>query len=195
MRSDEQDAGKGSRFDAPALLLVFLLIVFTSVIDLQTPRGVTAPIAYMTAVLAALWTAEGMRLQVTILVSVVCSALTVVGYFLSAPGGVLWMTLLNRGLALAAIWLTAVTGLRYAAAREQVLNLTRSREREARRELKTLSGLLPICAHCKKIRDDEGYWQQLEQYIMTHSEAQFSHGFCPRCEREHYGSHLDDASP
>ena len=54
-------------------------------------------------------------------------------------------------------------------------------------KLKTLSGLLPICANCKKIRDDEGYWHQLEQYIETHSEADFSHGLCPKCLEKLYG--------
>lgn len=47
--------------------------------------------------------------------------------------------------------------------------------------VKTLSGLLPICANCKKIRDDEGYWQTVEVYIHEHSEAIFSHGICPDC--------------
>lgn len=47
--------------------------------------------------------------------------------------------------------------------------------------LKTLRGLLPICASCKKIRDDGGYWQQLESYLRQHSEAELSHGFCPEC--------------
>ena len=47
--------------------------------------------------------------------------------------------------------------------------------------VRQLSGLLPICAHCKKIRDDRGYWNQLEQYITEHSEAGFSHGICPDC--------------
>jgi CheY-like chemotaxis protein len=48
-------------------------------------------------------------------------------------------------------------------------------------EVKRLSGLLPICASCKKIRDDQGNWQQIEEYIHTHSEADFSHGICPEC--------------
>ncbi len=48
-------------------------------------------------------------------------------------------------------------------------------------EIKTLRGIVPICAHCKKIRDDQGYWQQVEQYVTTHSEARFSHGICPEC--------------
>lgn len=53
--------------------------------------------------------------------------------------------------------------------------------RESQSELKVLSGLLPICMSCKKIRDDGGYWNQLEAYIHKHSEANFTHGICPDC--------------
>lgn len=53
-------------------------------------------------------------------------------------------------------------------------------------EIKTLSGLIPICASCKKIRDDKGYWNNLEKYIMTHTNAEFSHGICPDCVRKLY---------
>jgi hypothetical protein len=53
-------------------------------------------------------------------------------------------------------------------------------------QVKTLQGMLPICAHCKKIRDDQGSWQQLEAYISQRSGAKFSHGVCPDCLREHY---------
>jgi PAS domain S-box-containing protein len=52
---------------------------------------------------------------------------------------------------------------------------------EAFAKIKVLSGFIPICASCKKIRDDQGYWNQLEAYIQSHSEAQFSHGICPDC--------------
>jgi|GEM_PF-3561665 PAS domain S-box-containing protein len=57
---------------------------------------------------------------------------------------------------------------------------------DALAQVKTLKGLLPICAHCKKIRDDEGYWQTLEKYLREHSEAEFSHGICPDCLKKHY---------
>jgi len=53
-------------------------------------------------------------------------------------------------------------------------------------EIKTLKGILPICMHCKKIRDDEGYWNQIENYIHARSEAEFSHSICPDCLTEHY---------
>ncbi len=52
--------------------------------------------------------------------------------------------------------------------------------------VRTLSGLLPICAACKKIRDDQGYWQQIEVYVRDHSEAEFSHGLCPECVERLY---------
>lgn len=64
---------------------------------------------------------------------------------------------------------------------------------KANRELKksmdtirTLRGLIPICSHCKKIRNDKGYWQQLEVYFREHANAEFTHGLCPDCEKKHY---------
>jgi hypothetical protein len=55
---------------------------------------------------------------------------------------------------------------------------------EALANVKTLSGLLPICAWCKKVRDDQGYWKQIEKYIEVHSDASFSHGVCPDCAKK-----------
>jgi hypothetical protein len=57
-------------------------------------------------------------------------------------------------------------------------------------EVQTLQGILPICAHCKKIKGDKGYWQQVEQYISERSEATFSHGLCPDCLAQHYPEHV-----
>ncbi len=57
---------------------------------------------------------------------------------------------------------------------------------EALSKVKQLSGLLPICASCKKIRDDNGYWNQIESYLREHSEAEFSHGLCPECAQKLY---------
>jgi hypothetical protein len=53
-------------------------------------------------------------------------------------------------------------------------------------EVKTLEGLLPICAHCKKVRDDTGYWNQIEAYLSDHADARFTHSVCPQCLEEHY---------
>jgi len=53
-------------------------------------------------------------------------------------------------------------------------------------EVKQLSGLLPICSHCKSIRDDKGYWQRVEFYIANRTDTEFSHGICPECLKKHY---------
>nr|WP_320193298.1 response regulator [uncultured Desulfobacter sp.] len=66
------------------------------------------------------------------------------------------------------------------------LHKTMDELKEALSQVKKLSGLLPICMHCKKIRDDKGYWNQIEAYIDNHSEAQFSHSICNECAEKHY---------
>lgn len=53
-------------------------------------------------------------------------------------------------------------------------------------QIRTLRGILPICAHCKKIRDDQGFWQQVDDYVSQHTEAEFSHGICPDCMQTIY---------
>jgi hypothetical protein len=58
-------------------------------------------------------------------------------------------------------------------------------------EIKTLRGLLPFCASCKKIRNDQGAWEVIEKYIKEHSEAEFSHGICPDCVKKLYPEHAD----
>jgi YesN/AraC family two-component response regulator len=90
--------------------------------------------------------------------------------------------------------------LRYAIERKQA---AAERERliaelqQALTEVKKLNGLLPICSHCKKIRDDKGYWHQVERYISAHTEATFSHGLCEDCLHEHYPevSEAEDQAP
>jgi hypothetical protein len=67
---------------------------------------------------------------------------------------------------------------------------------EALSHVKQLSGLLPICASCKKVRDDQGYWRQIEAYISARSEAAFSHGLCPDCGKIYFpGSKLGPGPP
>ena len=69
---------------------------------------------------------------------------------------------------------------------EKELNQLIASLKKSLAKIKQLSGLLPICASCKKIRDDKGYWNQIEEYIRHHSEAEFSHGICPDCFRKLY---------
>jgi PAS domain S-box-containing protein len=69
---------------------------------------------------------------------------------------------------------------------KEALQQERDKLEDALAKVKTLSGLLPICANCKKIRDDKGYWNQIEVYIRDHSEVDFSHSICPECAKKLY---------
>ncbi|MBL7996520.1 hypothetical protein JNM05_14230 [bacterium] len=71
-----------------------------------------------------------------------------------------------------------------------LIDRTASQSRELTQEVEILSGLLPICSFCKKIRDDKQQWQPIESYISKRSEASFSHGLCPDCAEKHYGKYL-----
>jgi len=71
-------------------------------------------------------------------------------------------------------------------AREQALQQTNDELRQALAEVRELRGILPICSHCKRIRNDADYWQHVESYIAEHTPAEFSHGICPACLAEHY---------
>jgi len=63
---------------------------------------------------------------------------------------------------------------------------------KALNEVKTLRGIIPICSRCKKIRDDKGYWNQVEVYVSNHSDAEFSHGLCPECAKKLYSNYYND---
>jgi len=67
-----------------------------------------------------------------------------------------------------------------------------ARLQQALDEIKTLQGVIPICSFCKKIRDDKGYWDQLENYVTQHTGANFSHSFCPSCVKKHYPELKED---
>jgi ligand-binding sensor domain-containing protein len=105
-----------------------------------------------------------------------------------------WKTIWFYGLVI-----VAVGGSGFGVYRLRVRQLLKRKEEltqsvdEALAKIKVLNGLIPICASCKKIRDDQGYWNQLEEYIYQHSEATFSHGVCPECAEKLYGGFLAKA--
>jgi PAS domain S-box-containing protein len=96
--------------------------------------------------------------------------------------GTLWLELSSQPLAGDGEDPYGVVVSFFDVTERQLRDQARDEElREAMAKLKILGGLLPICASCKKIRDEDGTWQQLESYIHAHSQAQFSHGLCPTC--------------
>lgn len=106
-------------------------------------------------------------------------------------------TNLRLGVAHVGLWLVGMMGLIFGA-RNLLASLQARQRVEAERErliaelqealanVKTLTGLIPICSSCKKIRNDQGYWTQLETYLAQHSDAEFSHGLCLDCVRKLY---------
>src|SRR5579884_2959050 len=138
-------------------------------LDLFLPLGVAVGVLYVVPVVLSLWLPSRVH---TFVIAGASTALTLIGYVWS-PAGLAWIGLLNRVLTIALIWGVALV----------VVLRKRAEER-----IKTLEGLIPICAACKKIRNDQGYWDVLESYLQQHSEAQFTHGLCPECVEQYYGS-------
>jgi hypothetical protein len=75
--------------------------------------------------------------------------------------------------------------------RNQALLQEKEHLKQALKDIKTLRGLIPICSSCKNVRNDSGYWEQVETYIRDHSEAFFSHGICPDCLKKLYPEYKD----
>ena len=123
--------------------------------------------------------------------STILGAFFVVYFF--PPQGIFWIApgyLLAAVRDLAVFFVVGVIlswlGSKLRQLRWQALETLAERDAALER-VQLLSGLLPICAACKKIRDEEGNWQQIESYISKHSEAEFSHGMCPACGKQYYG--------
>jgi hypothetical protein len=164
-----------------AVLLAAALVIF--VVDLFVPLGWVAWLPYVALVLLTLWVPQPRAAQI---VAALCSALIVLGFFEDFYGPQTAepkMAAFNRGLGVAMLWVIAMLVMmhkRMEAEREQlILQL-----QEALANVQTLRGFLPICASCKKVRDDQGYWNQIEAYITRHSLAHFIHGLCPQCSTE-----------
>ena len=159
--------------DAKNLSLLFLLLTTGTaalfVIDLWVPSGVAVPMLYPTVVLLAGWLPKPKQ---TLLIAAASSLLVLAGLLISLTESARLEVITNHLLALLTIWVTA--GL---------IRLHKQREEK----VKHLTGLLPMCSSCKKIRDDKGFWSRVEQYFEEHyADLQFTHGLCPTCSKQLY---------
>ena len=164
--------------DSKVIFFCFGLSLFIFLGDSLIPLGVAGGVPYIAVVLVSLWSR---RRNLAYYFALLGTCLTVLGFFTSPPGGELWKVLSNRFLALFAIWSTAVLSVQQKALYDE--------REQALREIKILKGVIPICSYCHKIRDDEGAWDQLETYLIRHSEAEFSHGICPNCLKKTIKEH------
>jgi hypothetical protein len=166
------------------LWLAVLLMVLSFAGDVLTPLGVADGMLYATVIAAA---HGGGRSGWVALTACGSSALILAGVALSPAGDSSgWTVLLNRGMSLGVVWCLAAGSIAWSLRERRRTQVPPDRDHQLHR-VKSLHGLLPICAGCKKIRDPEGRWHQLEAYIQSHSEAEFTHGLCDNCFAEYAG--------
>ena len=173
-----QDDGKrASRID-PRLILTVVAAAIVLALDAVTPLGLAVWLLQMVLVWSAsLW---ANRRQM-ILIATVCASFIVLGFLLSPKTGLpIQIELCNLLLSLGAVGAIVHTCLRQRAA-EEARRKAAEELGQSQTTVRILSGLLPICAWCKKIRNEAGAWEQLELYIRNHSDAEFTHGMCDEC--------------
>lgn len=144
------------RYDAWIPLIIAVLIATIFLVDLLTPMGVIVSMLYA---IPTYLTRFLRPLRVVPASAMLCTILTVIAWQASPPGGIPWMVMVNRLLAIGLIWGTA-----YLTA-----------------QIKVLYGYIRVCSACKKIEDGGGRWVAWESYISRHSEADFTHGICEDC--------------
>ncbi|MBN1411523.1 MAG: hypothetical protein JW969_11815 [Spirochaetales bacterium] len=166
-----------------AMILVIALITGLAFLDFLTGYDMGFFIFYFIPIILSAWF---LKRSFSILIAVVSSLVWgTVDFVVQHPYSHLLFVFWNAGIRLAAFLLISLfsSRIRELLVKERKLS---SELQKALDEIKTLRGFLPICASCKKIKDLSGYWIQIEHYIRDHSEAEFTHTYCPECAKKLY---------
>jgi hypothetical protein len=168
-----------------------LIVIVIGVVDYITGYEIGLSLFYLMPIAFAAWFGgkyPGIFISVlcvmTIALTDVIAGKVYPRYFVES-----WNLLMHLGFFVIFSLLLSILKFEFAERTRLIQEL-----QEALGEIKQLSGLLPICASCKKIRDDKGYWNQIESYISKHSEAKFTHGICPECAKKLYPEFYKDKS-
>ncbi len=153
--------------------IVVSLSILVLALDIVTGPYILFPIAFVVPVAIAAWYRGKWS-------GIACGAFLVAGRF----GIVMLWEVPEYSVAIRAI--NAAIRLSVLVALAWMTDRLARQSRELARRVVTLEGLLPICGHCKQIRDDAGQWQPIERYVSARSAAKFSHGICDPCFREHF---------
>ncbi len=170
--------------------IAVILLLVVGWIDYVTGTEVSVSIFYIVPVALLAWfdtKQAGIAMSLfSATVWYLCNILG--GHTYSHPLTPVWNTVVRFGFFVIA----SLTLSRLRASVHELMRLATDQEKlidelqEALDNVKVLSGFIPICSSCKKIRDDQGFWQQIETYISEHSDALFSHSLCPDCARRLY---------
>ena len=166
-------------------LMPFVLIAVATLATLPL-RSVTVHSLSLLFILAIIFTAYGWGLGPGLL----AAALAVVSFDYFFDGTPYHIDVKLAGLLRMSVFTSVAGFMAYLTARQRKtmakLAATNVELEKSYEEITALRGILPICVHCKQIRNDQGLWERVEKYISEHSEARFSHGVCPECCRKHY---------
>lgn len=174
---------KNSDFFSPTVIFL-ATIVFTGmlgVVDWSSGYELQFFVFYFIPIAFAGWNCS---LRQTAIVCIICSIVWFVSdYFAGHPYSNISYAIWNSVIRLVSFVAIGTSVVRIKMLLIQERNLSHELQNTLD-DVKTLRGMLPICAGCKKIRNDKGYWQKIEDYIEKHSDAQFTHGYCDECAAE-----------
>jgi hypothetical protein len=161
-------------------------------LDAATPLGLAVWLFQVVLMwITTLWASRQQILAVAFL----CSASIVLAFCLSTKAeSEYWIGIMNVLSGVSAAWAIAHNSIRHLAAEEARRKAAEQVDR-SEAQIKVLTGLLPICSACKKIRNETGDWEQLESYITDRSHAQFSHSLCPPCIARLYPDLAEPSRP
>ena len=169
---------------AYSLTIALVLAAGVFIVDLFVPLGWVVWLPYVALLLTSLWLPQK---RAVLILAAVCSVFMIVGFlfdiFFEASGIPRELGIFNRSLGLLMLWVVAVLIEMRQQLEQERENLIAKLE-DALASIKTLRGFLPICASCKKVRDDKGYWNRIETYLSEHSLAEFTHSLCPECSED-----------
>lgn len=169
------------RKDRQSVLITLILSLGVFVLDLNTPIAIATWLPYLILIC---WVSGSASARQTFSLTLLITAFLCIAFWRASPGAPFRdLALPNQLITVGGVWTMAVLCVSRRRAELERDKALRDLE-ETTKTLKQLSGLLPICSMCKRIRNDSGRWEQLEHFIQSHSQAQFTHGLCDKCATE-----------
>ena len=161
--------------------LTIMSVIGICALDMTLPPGASIVAFYVIPILISLLSAEPWLPLATTIASL---SLTTLGFlFLAFDGASSWVVVTNRALALIAITVVACLALFYRRLVEEERTVRSRQTADAMTGFKVVRGLLPVCASCKNIRDDDGSWTYIETYLENRLDAHCTHSLCPECQK------------